>query len=286
MDINCLSYLALIGFLLVFFHKEVRSWPLYVLAHVGAIVIILEILRSSEKYSHDKILLIVRTFYPMAVVLFCWNEIDALVRMFYGTFWATDAITMLDKLVFGVHPTVWAQQFYRPWLDELMNLFYSGYYLFMPLVTLTFFLKGRHEETLAAFSFGTFTYLSNYVWFFILPTLGPQMIDGLEALRTSQSTGYAFAEITRSVQATGGITGGAFPSSHVSGALTWSLVALRFRLKIRYVLIPMVLGVAISAVYLGYHHALDPLCGLVWGAICYKVSSKLIKTRGEDPLIS
>jgi membrane-associated phospholipid phosphatase len=46
----------------------------------------------------------------------------------------------------------------------------------------------------------------------------------------------------------------------------------------------MVLGVATSTVYLGYHHALDPILGLVWGAMCYPIAAKLIRTRGENAL--
>jgi membrane-associated phospholipid phosphatase len=283
MDISCLSYLGLIGILLIFFHKEVRSWPLHVVTHGAIIVVILEVLRLSAKWSRNRILLILRTFYPIAIVWFCWNEMDALVRMFYGTYWATDRIVELDKLIFGVHPTVWVQQFYRPWLDEMVSVGYLCYYGFMPLVTLSLFLKGRREETFVALSFGAFTYLSNYLWFFILPTLGPHVTDSLHELHTSRFTGYLFAEMTRLLQASGGVRGGAFPSSHVAGALVWTLVALRFRLRAGYVMIPMTLGVLIGTVYLGYHHALDPLCGLAWGALCYKVASKLIRARGEDP---
>ena len=280
-DINCLAYLTLIGCLLIVFHKTIVDWPLYVLIHLGIVVAILEILQLSERYRRNKILSVLRCFYPAAVVSFAWSELDVTVRMLFGTYWATDLIVELDAVVFGVHPTVWVQQFYQPWLDELMNVFYSGYYLFMPLVTITLFMRGKREETIDAFSFVTFAYLSNFLCFYLLPTLGPQMTDSLKGTGENHYTGYLFAEITRRVQASGAVRGGAFPSSHVSGALTWALVARRYRLRMGYVLMPMVAGVAISTVYLGYHHALDPILGLAWGATCYPIAVNLIRTRGE-----
>ena len=284
MDINCLAYLTLIGFLLIFFHKGVINWPLHMAIHAVLVVSILEIIRLGEKHPQKKILWILRTFYPVIVFLYAWSEMNMLVCMFYGTHWTTESIVGLDKLIFGVHPTVWIQRFYNPWLDELMNIFYSWYYFFMPIVTLTLFIKRKREETLAAFSIVSFAYLSNYILFYLFPTISPAMIQSIQELQPTQYSGYIVSEFTRLVQASGSVRGAAFPSSHVTGVLVWSLVALRYQKRLGYVLMPITLGVAISTVYLGYHHALDPICGFIWGAICYQVGIRLIKRRREDPL--
>ena len=50
MDINCLVYLTLIGFLLIFFHKGVINWPLHMAIHAVLVVSILEIIRLGEKH--------------------------------------------------------------------------------------------------------------------------------------------------------------------------------------------------------------------------------------------
>lgn len=284
MDINCVIYLALIGFLLVFFHKGVTDWPFHVAIHTVFVISILEIIRLGERFPQKKVLWIFRTFYPAVVFLYAWNEMNMLVCMFYGTHWTTESIVRLDKLIFGAHPTVWIQRFYHPWLDELMNIFYSGYYFFMPLVSLTLFIKRKREETLAAFSVVSLACLSNYILFYLFPTLAPTLVQTIQELQPSQYSGYVAAEFTRLVQANGSVRGGAFPSSHVTGALVWSLVALRYQRRLGYVLMSMTLGVAISTVYLGYHHALDPICGFIWGAICFRVAIRLLKRRSEDPL--
>lgn len=144
MDINCLAYMTLIGFFLIFFHKAVKSWPLYVLIHVAWVVVVLEIIRLGEKYPERKISSALRTFYPIAVLLYAWLELNPLLLMFFDSFWGTDIIVRLDKLIFGVYPTVWMQRLYRPWLDEIMNFIYAAYYTFFLLIPLYFYTRKRN----------------------------------------------------------------------------------------------------------------------------------------------
>ncbi len=284
MDIACAGFLGSVGFLLIFFHKTVDSWPQYVLIHAVLVFAILEIVRIGEKNPQNKILWFLRTFYPIAIFLFGWSEVGTIVRMFFGSFWFTAPAIAMDKFLFGVHPTVWCQQSFSPLLDELMAVFYASYYLFMPTVVLVLYIKGKREEALAAFSFLSVTLLSNYFLFYLLPALSPMMAEGLMDLHTEKYTGYLFTWFIRTIQANAGMAGGAFPSSHISEVFVLALVALRYEKKLGHVLLPVTFGVAVSAVYLGYHHAVDPIFGFVWGAICYVVTLKLLKARNEDPL--
>jgi membrane-associated phospholipid phosphatase len=283
MDINCVVYLGLIGLLLIFFHRTISQWPIYVLLHVGSIIIILELIRLGETHPQKRVLWILRTFYPIIIIMFGWRELDFFLPMFSGDYWFTDIAIYLDKSIFGVYPTVWAQQFYQPWLDELMTIFYSGYYLCIPLVPLVLFIKGKREQTLAAFSIITFTYFTNYLLFYLLPTTGPHIAESLQGLHGIEYQGFFVSKITRFILANGSVTGGAFPSSHISAMLVWSLIAFRYQKKLGYVLMLAALGVAVSAVYLGYHHAVDVFGGLILGILCYSMALALIKYRDEDP---
>lgn len=283
MDINCLAYLALIGFLLIFFHKAVKDWPLYVLIHAAWIVVVLEIIRRGEKYPERKISSALRTFYPIAVLLYCWLELNPLSLMFFDSFWGTNILIRWDKLIFGVHPTVWMQRLYRPWLDEIMNFIYAFYYTFFLLIPLYFYARKRNEEAWAIYSLATFTYLTNYVLFFLMPALSPNFIPMLQQLQVKEQTGYLFTALNRIIQASGGVTGAAFPSSHVAGALVWMLAGWRYSRKVGIISAPIVLTIGASTVYMSLHHAVDPISGYLWGAICFFIALKLIKKRGEDP---
>jgi membrane-associated phospholipid phosphatase len=283
-DINCMAYLGLVAVLLLFFHKAVDLWPLFILAHLVLIIGILEMVRLAERHPQKNFFRILRTFYPVPFFLFVWEELGVLVRMIYGSYWATDIIIHWDKLLFGVHPTVWIQKFYQPWLNELMSFFYLGYYTYFVILPLALYLAKKRQYVFAVFSVATFTYFSNFIFAYLLPAVGPQHSPMLQSLQTHQITGYFLTKISQIIQATGGIAGAAFPSSHVSGAMVWAFLAIRYFRKMGYVMLPISLGVAVAAIYLGLHHALDSVFGVMWFAISYPIGLWLIKIRGEDPL--
>ncbi|UCE40594.1 MAG: phosphatase PAP2 family protein [Candidatus Aminicenantes bacterium] len=283
-DIVCMAYLLSIGFLLLFFHRFIPSWPLYVVIHVFVVIFILEIVRWGGHNQDKKIQWFIRTFYPIAFILFAWRELDALIPMFFGRYWATDVIIRMEKSIFGVLPNVWFQQFYKPWLDELMHVLYSGYYFFMPLVGLILYFKKRYKAALAAFSIGMFTYCVNFLLFFLFPVLAPFMAEGMVDHDIGSWTGYFVADCTQYLQSTGACRGATFPSSHISAVFVWSFSAIRYLRPLGFILFPLAFGVAISTVYLGYHYALDSLFGLLLALICYPAALKIIKYRDEDPV--
>jgi membrane-associated phospholipid phosphatase len=284
MDINCSVYMGLIGVLVVFFRQNVDNWPLHVLIHAGFVIGILEIVRLGEKNPEKKLLSILRTFYPVLILLYAWEELAVLQQMFYGSFWFTDTLIRWDKLIFGVHPTVWLQNLYNPWLDELMNFIYAAYYTFFVLAPFVFFIRKKKDVSFAIYSFATFTYLTNFILFYFLPALGAKPVPFLAELHVKEHTGFFFVELNRIIQAKGGIGCGAFPSSHVAGALVWALSALRYDRKLGYFILPFAIGIGFSTVYMTLHHAVDPIAGYIWGAFSFVLAMKLIKIRGEDPI--
>jgi len=286
MDINCTVYMGLIGVLLIFFHKTVNNWPLHVSIHAGFVIGILEIVRLGEKHPENKLFSILRAFYPVIIFLYAWEELAILEPMIFGSYWFTDTIIRWDKLIFGVHPTVWLQNLYNPWLDELMNFIYAAYYTFFLLVPLIFYVRKKKQITFAVYSLATFTYMSNFFIFFFLPALGAKHAPALAPLYVKEHTGFLFVAVNRIIQANGGIDCGAFPSSHVAGALVWALSALRYDRKLGYIIFPFALGIGFSTVYMALHHALDPITGYIWGILSFILALKLIKIRGEDPIHS
>lgn len=281
-DINCLVYLGLLAVLLVFFHKDTPAWPRYALLHLAIILVIPEIVRLGERPPRRKVLWFLRTFYPVAILLFGWGEVDALGRMFFGSYWATDLISRAERAIWGGPFPAWFQDLRRPWLDELMALFYAGYYLFLVSATLPLFVKKKYEQTLAVLSMGIFVAFVNYSLFYLIPVLSPAMADAPSQGAAGTHTGYLVSAFLHFVQSKASVRGGTFPSSHISEALIWSLAAFRYNRKLGAVLLAAVPGVVISTVYLNYHYTLDPVFGLLLAALLYPVALKILKARGED----
>lgn len=285
-DLLCISYFGLIGMLLIFIHKNVDNPIRYIFLHGMVVLLILELVRWGEKKEPRSVMGFVRLFYPIALVLYGWSEIGAISRMFWGEFWATEPIIRLDLFIFGRHPTVWFQQFFRPWLDELMHFFYNSYFLFMPIVGLSLFLKKNYQQAFAAFALGTGVHLSNFVLFLIFPVLAPFMTDTLASLSTRSYSGYLFYFITHVTQANGAQAGGTFPSCHVSAAVAWALAAWRYQRKLGFLLLVASLGIGVAAVYLGHHHAMDVIGGYFWASVAFPLILRVLIKRGEEPLVA
>lgn len=269
MDVICLSYLSAMVLLLLCCHRHVANWSSLALQFALFALGICFLILLDDKFPGRGISSTARLIYPVAVIATGWGALTQLVPLLYGSYWTTSWVIYTDRLLFGVYPTVWMVQYHRPWLDELMNIFYSGYYLLMPGIVLTLLISGKRRQLVYALSLVSFTYLGNFVFFLLLPTLGPQLIPEIAKLGGGSYSGYWIAAATRWIQSNGGAIGGAFPSSHVSGAVIWTLVALDLNRPLGVCLALLVPGIAVSTVYLGYHHALDPLAGILWGFLAY-----------------
>ena len=285
-DIICLAYLLTVIILIFLFQGNVADGWALILNHLLQASGIVLIVQLHKGFPKNRLFFTVRSLYPVAVFALAWNYLTDLVPMIYGNYWATDWVIDIDQQIFGVHPTVWIKSLYRPWLDELMNICYSGYYLFMPSITLWLFIKKRYQDLTYALSIAALAYLSNFIFYYLFPVLGPHMVPTLKELSNLHYTGYWICRVTRIIQSNGGIIGGACPSSHVTAAIIWSLLAIRILGKTGYVMLLMTVGIIFSTVYLGYHHAFDAILAIVWALISYQLGGKMLSFIPQNPIVS
>ncbi len=168
----------------------------------------------------------------------------------------------LDYLLTGTYPTVWLQRFINPLLTEIMQLAYTSYY-FIPVV-LGIFLKikkrqGEFEEAL--FLILLCFYLS-YAGYMLFPALGPRFYIG--HLHTVELKGLLLMEpIHELLNKLEGIKRDAFPSGHTAIALLCLILSYRFERKIFWSLLPVVILLIVSTVYLRYHYVVDIMAGII-----------------------
>jgi membrane-associated phospholipid phosphatase len=286
-DVVTMGYMGATGALSLLLGHEEPDWLVTVLLHFGYVAFGLEVVRASQRYPGSVILRELRTWYPAFIIVYGFFDVTRLQSLISGgKFWATDAMVAVDYALFGAHPTVWIERWHHPVLDELVALFNIAYYLIPFLFAVPMVLTGRRREAWAGASIALFTYVVNYTLFLLLPAIGPRMIPAIEALRTSTFDGGGpFLWLMHLVQGdNGAVRGAAFPSAHVSASVAWVLAAWRYSRPIAWIIGPLTLGTAFSTVYLGFHHAIDPLAGLLLGGACYWVGIRILLARGEDPL--
>ncbi|HEX9935340.1 MAG TPA: phosphatase PAP2 family protein [bacterium] len=277
MDMTVMAYLGILGILVIPFHRDVRNWAWIPVIHAGVIFVLLEFLRFEAKHPHP-VLHFIRTFYPAFGITFLWMELNRLVTMILP-YWANAFVVGLDLRLFGVHPTVWVERLFHPWLTELMNFFYSFYFLFIPMVGFVLYFRNKRQETFDFLFLVMLTFCSCFLLFLVFPAEGAWVV--LKNLHHVQPEGGFFMHLNQSIQARGTIRGGAFPSSHVAAALVIALAALRTERKLGLFLLPFAFGVVLATVYCRYHHAVDSLAGLLWGLVCYGVGVRLMARRKD-----
>ncbi len=281
-DYTIMSYVFFMGVLVIPFHHDVPHWGFYPFFHIVLLFLILEFLRWYTKRP-TKILRFFRTFYPAFALPFAWSELNNFVTMIFP-YWANDFVVNLDLRIFGVHPTVWVEKLFRPWLTELMNFFYAFYFCFIPIGGLSLYLRKREKETLDFMFLVSFTYSISFILFLFFPAEGPWVI--LKNLHTVKPTGGFFLKLNQFVQGRGSIRGGCFPSSHVAAAFTIVWATFRYQWKLGIVLLPFAFGVAAATVYCRYHHGVDALSGMIFGTILYGVGVLILKQRDRRKNLS
>src|SRR5690606_37794492 len=89
--------------------------------------------------------------------------------------------------------------------------------------------------------------------------LFPAPLGGIE--------GGVFYQLAHRVLETGSAQGSAFPSSHVGVSVAQTLCVARFMPRLAWPVGALTLGLAVGAVYGGFHYAIDAVIGAALGAL-------------------
>lgn len=172
--------------------------------------------------------------------------------------------------MFKTHPTVYLQNFVRPWLTEYFFISYFSYFFLIIVPAIIIYIKA---EKTAFYRFSLALLLAYYVSFlcFILfPIEIPRF--ALKSLHSIPPQGYAFTRMFERYHDMGAFNGCAMPSSHVAATFV-SLMAMRkFNKKIYYPMLFLVISMIISTIYCRYHYFLDAVAGVVLGYLISKFS--------------
>ncbi len=271
-DRTAIVYTAAAALLLVFAGSDVPGRWGRVTVHIAIVAGVLVLVRLAPR---GGIWIIARTVYPLPLLLFWWGQLEHEIPLLWGSYWTTDWLVRGDAALFGGHPTVLVQSLFTAWLDELMAFCYLSYYLFLAVPVVLVF-KRRFASAVASYGAILLTYAANFTLFVLFPANSPpQILQQYPDLQASPFTGFVLGDLIRSLQATDSVTGAAFPSSHIAGSMVCTLVALRFVPRLGRALVPLLIGMSIATVYLGYHHALDPIFGLLLGAAGYAAARRI-----------
>jgi hypothetical protein len=227
-----------------------------------------------------------RYTYPALLLTPFFEEVALTVNALTpeSPYWFEPYLIAADRRLFGATPAAAISQGGNAVLDEVMHGFYLSYYV---LITAGIVLAwrgatrggprpGRGFDS--AFTGMMLGFLLSFVCYPFLPARGPwehpALVDGLRPFG-----GWAFTRAIELIIAGAAVSGGCFPSAHVSG--TWALTFGLFPSQRRVALVfgVMAVGLSVACVYTRYHHAVDVFAGLAV-AVVAAVLGRLIVRAG------
>ncbi len=208
-------------------------------------------------------------FYPL-LFLFVIFESFFMILPYFNPQDYDAQLTQIDFAMFGVHPTVWIEQWVHPWVTDLMYLLYLFYFP-LPLFILGHLYKKGEYKNLDRSVFLLFVvYFGAYIGYFAVPAMGPRFYEPLQALQTKNLDGLLFAQPVRTlISYFEPNKFDAFPSLHMAISLCTLLLMRKYNRKMFLIFIPVVIGIWVSLVYCRYHYVIDMIVGAAWTFVAF-----------------
>jgi len=171
-------------------------------------------------------------------------------------------LVALDRMIFGVQPCVWAERLITPFRTEVMQFLYLNFFWIAPSTSLLLLLRRRWPEFRTA-TFGIVTcFFMGYALYVAFPAAPPRLVLVYEF--TKNLRGYPVGFSNLSAQAFSLLpvdSRAAFPSLHTAASLAALIYAWRFVRRWFFVLLPFVVGLWASTIYLRHHYFVDLVAG-------------------------
>jgi membrane-associated phospholipid phosphatase len=274
------AYLLVVGLLILFFHNQsVPDYPLLLLAHGAAVLVIHTLIRSWRRFPQNRMLSFLRHFYPLLLYAFLYKECEWLNLMFVDRY-LDPFFIRLEEALFGFQPAVaFMAAFHHPVLSEFFYLSYFTYYLMIAGVGLALFFRNRPAfwHFVAVLSFVLYVC---FLAFIFLPVAGPPAFY-MEIPRFADQHLLPYYPLEFPLPVTKGpffqlmafiyrhfeSGGAAFPSSHVAVALGTLSFSWRYLPRIRLLHLAGVAALSLATVYCRYHYAVDVIAGAAAAAM-------------------
>ena len=225
---------------------------------------------------------LIRFIYPLFMITFLYEALKSQIFFIHG-YPYDGVIVSIEHSILGFDSSFALQQYMSYTLNEIMSFFYISYYFLIPIAIVLLAFKAAWKS-LEKFTFGALvTFFICYGIFIFFPVVGPRLY--LADIYYLPLLGPFFTTLASRIVETGGLHGGAMPSSHCGVALVaiWYIIKEYKSLSFPGIFILVML--CISTIYGRYHYLSDVIVGLSLGGICIWLTSRWQDwyMRGKEP---
>ena len=272
-DVLNLSYITLIGILILIFHKYQHHWQMFFSLHVAIFFGQYAFYKFTATLP-SRTLRFFRDWCTPLFLIFYYEETESLNHLITHHY-LDPFFSHIEQAIFGCQPALlFARVIPNPIFSEYMHFSYFFYYLLIPILGMPLWFGRRHRQ----FDTFMFSVLLNmtfcYTFFICVPCAGPWHHFASQSLR-GHFPGYFFVYVMDLILKYGEIANGAFPSSHVAMATVILLCSWRYHRTIFWITLPMVLSLYASTVYTQAHYLIDVPSGIMVGVFFFLIAEKV-----------
>ena len=266
-------YLAITGTLACIFHKNLRWWGIYVVAHAGVILGLLSLTLIPEG-SLPLPLQILRDWYPISTIPIFYLEIPPLTQMVLQRYFDDKVIEWEERLFKGQPSICFSARFPSKRVSELLHLCYYSYYLIVFGLATMLYFQGRGEAFHEVIFAEILTFNLCLIWYIFMPVMGPRY--KFEKISGPLAEGYVF-KLVHMILSGASSKGTAFPSSHCAIGVIVVLYAARYDPVAFAIMCPFSVGLVLGTVYGRFHYALDAIVGTVLAGVVFGAAPHLYR---------
>jgi membrane-associated phospholipid phosphatase len=266
------------------------AWPLVVIAAALALVWAAVRLRHNASVAAPKTFIarmgkVYLDFYPL-LFMFVIFESFFMILPYFNPHDYDPELAQLDFRLFGVNPTVWIEQWVRPWLTDLLYLVYFTYYPFPLFILIYLYRKKKFTELDRSIFLLLVVNYGAYVIYFFVPAMGPRYYEPIMQLQTKSLHGVFLAvPIREIIHFFEPNKFDAFPSLHAATTLTTLVIMAKYNKKMFLIFIPLFLGILVAVIYCRFHYVMDVFAGIVWTIVAVVVAGFIYDRYAKNRFI-
>jgi membrane-associated phospholipid phosphatase len=270
LDLITIAYVTITAFYVAICTNDQSSAIPHYIIHFSIVVFIFFIIWLQSRYEENKYIDPVRSFYPLALIMYLYGETDYMNNFLFG--YQDLFFSHLEQSIFGCQPSLeFSKIFPQPWINELMHFGYFSYFILIFVVCLVIYNRDKRAANEAIFII-LMSFYAYYFIFIILPVKGPEYYFFKPPHFVSEN-GYFFTRLLNFTQACGEKPTGAFPSSHVGVAMMLLYISWKNSKKLFFSILPVIIILCIATIYIKAHYVIDIIAGflsfplLTWASI-------------------
>jgi membrane-associated phospholipid phosphatase len=264
LDVLTVTFITIIILLLILFYQRFpHGWQILT-GYAILLLLAFFVSDARRRWNEIKMVRVLCDFSPIFFILAIFELLGGVTPYLRSDI--DGLLIKADLALFGVHPTVWMEGYFIPWVADILALAYISYYFIPLILILILYFKGSENEFSLTASTILLGYYICYIIYIFMPAIGPRFT--LAPLQhVPLHGGIIMNTIVDTLNALEGNKRDCFPSGHTQTVLVSLWFAFKYRRPLFWIYLPIIIALIISTVYLRYHYVIDLVAGVAAAGI-------------------